>query len=147
MLLIAWDCFIHPIRCKHKPTCNRCRHKETPGSISYHQFMQTQAERFWYRAETARIKETFKPADLASYIQEEGILMRQSRFNETKAPPRSTTQISSFFDADNLRSPLPVVLSDSPLLYAYAMHIHLTLRPHAGVDSTCLLYTSPSPRD
>ena len=41
-----------------------------------------------------------------------------------------------FLDVHEIIGSLPVVLSDSPILYAYIMMIHLSRIQHAGVDVT-----------
>ena len=41
-----------------------------------------------------------------------------------------------FLDVHEITGNLPVVLSDSPILYAYLMMIHLSRIKHAGVDVT-----------
>ena len=41
-----------------------------------------------------------------------------------------------FLDVHEITGHLPVVLSDSPILYSYIMMIHLTRIQHAGVDIT-----------
>ena len=41
-----------------------------------------------------------------------------------------------FLDVHEITGNLPVVLSDSPILYAYIMMIHLSRIQHAGVDIT-----------
>ena len=41
-----------------------------------------------------------------------------------------------FLDVHEITGNLPVVLSDSPILYSYIMMIHLSRIQHAGVDVT-----------
>ena len=41
-----------------------------------------------------------------------------------------------FLDVHEISGNLPVVLSDSPILYAYIMMIHLSRIQHSGVDIT-----------
>ena len=41
-----------------------------------------------------------------------------------------------FLDVHEITGHLPVVLSDSPILYSYMMMIHLTRIQHAGVNIT-----------
>ena len=43
-----------------------------------------------------------------------------------------------FLDVHEIVGNLPVVLSDSPILYAYIMMIHLSRIQHAGIDISLL---------
>ena len=44
--------------------------------------------------------------------------------------------LSKFLDLAEIGYPVPVVLEDSPVLYAYIMWIHNKVNPHAGVETT-----------
>ena len=41
-----------------------------------------------------------------------------------------------FFDEDLIAPVVPVVRDSSSIFHAYALHVHLKLRPHAGIEVT-----------
>ena len=86
-----------------------------------------------YRQETCRILATNKKG-LEQYIMKDGILYYESRIQSELRTEDLDCEV--FFDNHEIKQFLPVVLSDSDVFFAYAMHVHHNILPHAGVEMT-----------
>ena len=86
-----------------------------------------------YRQETRRILAT-KKKGLEQYIMKDGILYYESRLQSELKTENIDCEV--FFDKHEIKQFLPVVLSDSDVFFAYVMHVHHHILPHAGVEMT-----------
>ena len=86
-----------------------------------------------YRQETRRILAT-KKKGLEQYIMKDGILYYESRLQSELKTENIDCEV--FFDKHEIKQFLPVVLSDSDVFFAYVMHVHHHISPHAGVEMT-----------
>ena len=65
-----------------------------------------------------------------------GILYAKSRICKENLFLEIDTDTIPFLDLNELIKDRPVILSDSPKLYAYAVHVHLKIRVHSGIEAT-----------
>ena len=86
------------------------------------------------------MKHSHKKSVKKEFIQEfeeiDGILMYQGRIAQENQLKTQDLDVSKFLDFAEIGYPVPVVLEDSPVLYAYIMWIHNKVNPHAGVETT-----------
>ena len=67
---------------------------------------------------------------MASYIYAKSRIDKENPFLEID------TDMVPCLDSNKLVRNHPVVLSDSPVLYAYAVHVHLKIRLHSSIEAT-----------
>ena len=94
------------------------------------------AEQNLIREDTKVSKATLKPMKLKQFQQANGILWHTGRLQEMSSIRCENLDMDSFFDSVDIKTLLPVITSDSPLFYAYLMHIHMKVQPHCGVETT-----------
>ena len=83
-----------------------------------------------------QIKKAVKKEFIQEFEEIDGILMHQGRIAQENQLKTQDLDISKFLDFAEIGYPVPVVLEDSPVLYAYIMWIHNKVNPHAGVKTT-----------
>ena len=88
------------------------------------------------REETRRLKSKISQKKLMEFFERDGILMFRSRLVHQFTEHDLEVNPIPFFDQGEIREELPVLGADSSLYLAYVNHIHLRVRPHAGVDPT-----------
>ena len=123
---------------KSTEDCKMCQHSEEAGldPVEVNKLFTKQAKDYLFRIESSRIKEILPKKKLDSLIEENGILYFDSRLKEENPITQSDLGFDAFFDNTEITSLLPVVLSDSELFFAYAIHVHDNVRPHSGVEVT-----------
>ena len=96
--------------------------------------MEQESVKVLCRYETRMIKTIWKPSQVAKYDEKEGILYFSGRL--TKEAPFRTEDLDNigFLDTHEFIGDIPVLRSDSPILYAQIMDIHIRVVPHAGVE-------------
>ena len=77
-----------------------------------------------FRNETKVIKESLRSEQIQEYEEVEGILYYQGRIAPENQLKTQDLDGCKFFDFTEIGQPVPVVLEDSPVLYAYIMWIH-----------------------
>ena len=82
------------------------------------------------------IRDTLKPALLKNFRDQDRIIYFQGRITEEN--PFRTYDIENipFLDVHEFTGKVPVLLVDSPILYAYILAIHTRILPHAGIEMT-----------
>ena len=66
-------------------------------------------------------------------LKKYGILGSIGRFDSSSKCQCQDTEVElPFFDNLDISPVMPVILESSSLFHAYALHVHLKLRPHAG---------------
>ena len=96
--------------------------------------MEEEAVKFLCRQETKVIKTLMKKKQLEKYEEKERILYFSGRL--TKEAPFRVEDLDeiSFLDTHEFVGDIPVLMSDSPILYAYWMNVHMNIAVHAGVE-------------
>ena len=93
-------------------------------------------EKVFFLYESRVIRQSFKPEQIKKFECIDGVLCYRSRFMDKTQFKFADLDFVPFLDAHEITGNLPVVLSDSPILYSYIMMIHFTRIQHAGVDVT-----------
>ena len=70
------------------------------------------------------------------FILKDGIFYKRSRLTEECPVKFQDLDVTVFFDNTEIKSWLPVMMSDSEAFFALIMHIHNKVRVHAGVETT-----------
>ena len=97
---------------------------------------ETDLEKVFFLYESRVIRQTLKPEQIKKFECVDDILYYRSRFMDKTQFKFADLDFIPFLDVHEIVGNLPVVLSDSPILYAYIMMIHLSRIQHAGVDIT-----------
>ena len=97
---------------------------------------ETDLEKVFFLHESRVIRQSFKPEQIKKFECIDGILCYRSRFMDKTQFKFADLDFILFLDIHEITGNLPVVLSDSPILYSYIMMIHLSRIQHAGVDVT-----------
>ena len=95
-----------------------------------------EAEEHLYRVATKEVLSTMSNRKLSEFSKSRGILYFTGRLPELEDLETRDLDINCFFDKQNIKSVLPVVRADSQIFYALAIHIHLNVLPHSGVEMT-----------
>lgn len=122
------------IKVKHSLE-ERCQVCET-SNLSLDQICRREAENHLYRAEAKIIVPRMSKKKLEEYTQENGILWSTGRIAEINSIKERDLDLDAFFDNVEIKTILPVVSADSPVFYAFVVHIHTKIRPHSGVEIT-----------
>ena len=76
-----------------------------------------------FKWESERVKKTMKPADMKKFVVQDGIVYDEGRLSpEFQFKTKDLDQIG-YLDKHHIVGRIPVVLLDSPVLYAYLMFI------------------------
>ena len=97
---------------------------------------ETDLEKVFFLYESRVIRQTLKSEQIRKFEVMDDILYYRSRFMDKPQFKFADLDLIPFLDVHEILGNLPVVLSDSPILYAYNMMIHLFRIQHAGVDVT-----------
>ena len=82
------------------------------------------------------MKKTLKPGELKKFVEEDRIVYDEGRLSpEFQFKMRDLDQIG-YLDKQQIIGRIPVVLPDSPVLYAYLMFIHTKTRIYASLETT-----------
>ena len=119
-----------------KDDCKLCMAKNIDTSHDIERMMLKMSKDFLFRHESQRLKRTLTSKKLESYNESEGILYYESRLSKEHPITSSDLDFDLFFDNQEIQQMLPVVSADSSVFFAYALHIHFKVRPHAGVETT-----------
>ena len=97
---------------------------------------ESDLEKVFFLYESRVITQSMRPEQIQKYDNMDGILCYRSRFIDKTLFKFVDLEEVPFLDVHKITRNLPVVLSDSPILYAYIMMIHLTRIHHSAVDVT-----------
>ena len=98
---------------------------------------EKRAERLMYRKESGILTKALSPQHLERFRKQDGIWWSTGKFDSSTRFKCEDVEIDLPFFDDNFISPVvPVVRDSSGIFLAYAMHVHLKVRPHAGVETT-----------
>ena len=89
-----------------------------------------------FKWESERVKKTMKPAEMKKFVVQDGIVYDEGRLSpEFQFKTKDLDQIG-YLDKHHIVGRIPVVLLDSPVLYAYLMFIHTKTSVHASLEMT-----------
>ena len=108
--------------------CRRCLDVERKDPRDNNQ----KSKDILFKYESRVVLKTLSNKQLSNFTENEGTLYFHSRIsNENPFKFKDLDRIP-FFDAQIIRSILPVVMKDSPLLYSLVISIHCRSTPHLG---------------
>ena len=105
-------------------------------NISSRVCSETDQEKVFFLYESRVIRQSLKPEQLKKFECIDDVMYYRSWFMDKTQFKFADLDFVPFLDVHEITGHLPVVLSDSPILYSYIMMIHLTRIQHAGVDIT-----------
>ena len=94
------------------------------------------AEDYFFKWESSRVREKLKLAELKKFRIQDGIVLDNGRLSPDFQLKAQDLDGVGYLDKHEIGGEVPVVLSDSPVLYAYLMYIHTKSLAHSGVEST-----------
>ena len=98
--------------------------------------LESRAEEMLFRYESSVINKGMKASYLSRFQEIKGILYYCGRLTEENPFRTQDLDDMLFLDMYEFAGKIPVVMMDSPILYSFLIEIHLTIRPHAGVERT-----------
>ena len=130
--------------------CLVCTNLHNSSSESSSSFLR-EANSFLLRTETNIILRTTNESQRRRFVMKDGTLMYTGRLSEENQFTSRDLDTKVFFDSHEFTGLCPVVFSHSPLFFSYAMHVHMKVRPHAGVEVTLkeiakVMHVPDSPR-
>ena len=110
--------------------CKLSEHKWDPRNET------KKAEDYFFRWESERVHQSLKTAELNKFRIQDGIVLDIGRLSPDFQFKTQDLDGVEYLDKHEIGGELPVVLSDSPILYAYLLYVHTKSLAHAGVEST-----------
>ena len=114
-------------------TCILCT---SPSMSDLTGALQTRAEQYLFREESSWIKQVLPKSKINKFVEIDGVLHLSGRLSEENPFRFRDLDSVPFLDAHEFTGLLPVVMSDSPIFFAFLMAIHTKIMPHAGVITT-----------
>ena len=108
----------------------------TRENISSRFCSETDLEKVFFLYESRVIRQSLKSEQTKKFECIDDVLYFRSRFMDKIQFKLADLDFIPFLDVHEITGNLPVVLSDSPILYSYIMMIHLSRIQHAGEDVT-----------
>jgi hypothetical protein len=115
--------------------CLECTRLDTSSS-ELSSTLLCKADSFLFETETGIILKTTNESQRKKFVMKDGILMYTGRLSEQNQFTSRDLDTKVFFDSHEFTGLCPVVMSHSSLFFSYAMHVHMKVRPHAGVEVT-----------
>ena len=136
-LLRCVDRWVHKshLVCKSTRNCVLCN----AGDDKFKEIgmLEKRAEYLMYRKESDIITKTLSPQHLKRFQKQDGIWWSAGKFDSSTKFKCEDLEVDVSFYDDNVISPVvPVVRDGSEIFHSYAMHIHLKIRPHPGIEAT-----------
>jgi hypothetical protein len=141
--IAIWIKFIH--RSFHKlhiskgkdkeERCLQCTHQKN-SSAEMSSALLGQADRYLFRTETDIILRTTTEYQRRKFVMKDKVLMYTGRLAEENQFTTRDLDTKVFFDSHEFTGLCPVVMSHSSLCFSFLMHVHMKVRPHAGVEVT-----------
>jgi len=103
--------------------------------LQYQPDIEKMINRYLYlKASNEIIHELGKDKALKKYTESDGILYYSGRLSKMD-PVEINNLEHSFYDNTTINPVVPVVLASSPIAYSYALHCHLHVAKHYGVET------------
>ena len=126
-----WSHRIHHRDATNKD-CLYCVNLKYPELIDF----EYKAKQVLYRYETQVAIKSLSTKQLRKYTLKDNILYFFGRLSKDNPFRFADLERIPFVDSKSFSGPLPIMLSDSPILYSLIMYIHCRKIPHAGVEAT-----------
>ena len=94
------------------------------------------AELLIFQHETEMIKKSINKLKLSKYSEIDGVLTFSGRLAQENPFRFRDLDGVPFLDAPMITGPIPVVMAESEVFYAYLMAVHTKIAPHAGTVTT-----------
>ena len=122
---------------KSSDACKLCLALAATDSnqIEVEKIVALDAKETIFRIESQKISKLPAKAK-KDFILKDGIFYKRSRLTEECPVKFQDLDVTVFFDNTEIKSWLPVMMSDSEAFFALIMHIHNKVRVHAGVETT-----------
>ena len=120
----------HLIPDKDCRVCKLGEHKWDPRNET------KKAEDYFFKWESGRVCEKLKPAELKKFRIQDGIVLDSGRLSPDFQLKVQDLDGVGYLDKHEIGGEIPVVLSDSLVVYAYLMYVHTKSLAHSGVEST-----------
>ena len=114
--------------------CKLCQTNEytDPQEINAH--YAHCAEELLYSEESRKVLSLMDSRKKKEFIVKDDRIYYESRLtSETTSKDMS---IDVFFDSSQFKPLLPVIRADSELFFALAIHVHMNVRPHSGIETS-----------
>ena len=116
------------------PDCKLCQSSDHIDLKEMDTHFTHQAEELLFSEESREILATTPPRKLSQFIVKENRVYYESRL--TAETTTKDVDVDVFFDSSQFKPVLPVIRAESELFFALAIHTHLNVRPHCGVETT-----------
>ena len=115
--------------------CKYCSNTEDfLTSVETPKMYVEEAKSYLFRIESEKMRSVLPSKKLKSFILKDGIYYYESRLTEEVC--KEDIDYHIFFDNYEIKEQLPVVMANSDLFFAYAIHVHQNIRPHSGLEAT-----------
>ena len=94
------------------------------------------AEETLFRFDSTEIIAASTPHERRRFKEVDGILYFTGRLDGQNDFTSKDLDLQVFFDSTEFTGRVPVVMADSPLFFAYVVHVHRYVYRHAGVETT-----------
>ena len=99
--------------------------------------LKKRAEHLMFKKESDIITKVLSPQHLERFQKQDGIWWSTGKFDSsTRFKCEDVEGDLPFYDDNIISLVVPVVRDKSGIFHAYAMHVHLKVRPHAGIEAT-----------
>jgi hypothetical protein len=118
--------------------CKKCvAISESNGiPIEFEKHLLRESKNYLFRKESSRLLGSLPKEKLKRFQIKDGILYNQSRLPQDAKVVSQDLDFDVFFDAQEIKSVLPVVSTDSQLFYSILMYVHHFVRAHSGNEAT-----------
>ena len=98
--------------------------------------LEKEIEDNWFKIETKIIKKTVPRSKWEKFQEIDGVLYYTGRIDEFNRLQTRDLDLQIFFDQHEFSGKMTVVRANSPLAYAYVIHVHFHELRHAGNEFT-----------
>lgn len=110
--------------------------KSDDGLDYYRGFFKKKAENMLFSWESQKLEQIWKKNPDKRFVKIGKIWMYKGRLDEGNQFTTADVDVKIMFDAHEFTGFMPIVTSDSPIFYAYLIHVHQDIRPHSGYEIT-----------
>ena len=137
VLLKCVDRWVHRshLECKGTRDCSLCVAGD--DQVKMAGALEKRLDLLIFRKESRVLSSILSNQQMERFQRQNGVWWSTGRFDSSTRFKFEDVEFDLPFYDDELISPVvPVVRESSEVFHAYAMHVHLKLRPHAGIETT-----------